>query len=145
MAEKNEKAKAEGRGSEDRDQKSEVRDQKSEVRSQRSEVRGQEEVSGPETEDLTLEQAKKKDLLRKVRIIVHSRGENDSEFADVGLNFKAYRIRKGVEAEVPVGVYNVLRDAREKHKRRVSRDGQEIDEYVETPRFTVELLGPAGP
>lgn len=78
---------------------------------------------------------------RKVRIIVHPKGEHDSPYADVGVNFKVFRIRKGEAAVVPETVYKVLRDAVERHVRSVEENGQTVQKPVDIPRFTVENLG----
>ena len=52
-------------------------------------------------------------------------GENAPTEQFVGFNGKAYRVRRGEEVEVPVGVYNILMDA-EKARTRAIREKQRM-------------------
>ena len=52
-------------------------------------------------------------------------GENAPTEQFVGFNGKAYRIKRGEEVEVPVGVYNVLMDS-QKARNRAIREKQRM-------------------
>lgn len=81
--------------------------------------------------------AKKND---RIKIVVHSRGEHDDPYVDVGLQGEVFRIRKGYPAEVPPEVLEVLRNSVEGRVRKTFRDGEKVSEYVDVPRHTVEVL-----
>lgn len=83
-------------------------------------------------------QARKDD--DRIKIIVHTRNEHDGPYVDVGLKGRAYRIRRGHPVDVPRGVYEILKNAVEGRVRKVFRDGEEVTEYVDVPRHTVEVV-----
>ncbi|RMH45463.1 MAG: hypothetical protein D6694_04655 [Gammaproteobacteria bacterium] len=69
--------------------------------------------------------------------IVIAKEKDESPFVDVGVNGYAYRIRRGVEVQVPREVYGVLKNAKYTFFEHDPETGENVP--VEEPRFNIDV------
>ncbi|MFI3270825.1 MAG: hypothetical protein R3Y11_01805 [Pseudomonadota bacterium] len=81
----------------------------------------------------------------KLRIIINSgAGSHEAAPVRVGVNGREYVIKRDVEVDVPKGVVNVLRRAKEKVGTMVdnAQTGRRHMEFRDKNRFSFQILGP---